>query len=229
MGINGWRDEDDWPPAAEIESWYLHVGGALSPEPPGEEPPDEYVYDPADPAPTIGGPTSLPANFMRANSGPLDQAPLESRDDVLVFSSAPLERPLEVTGPLRCRLHAASSAVDTDFVAKLCDVDPDGFCRILAEGVLRARYLGGFDRGRPITPGQPYEFDIDLAATSNVFLTGHRIRLLITSSSFPRFDRNANTGNPIGSDRHEDLVCARQTVFHDGARPSNVSLTVASG
>ena len=227
MGSNRWRDEDSWPLArAEPRRWYLRADGALSPEPPGDESPEQYLYDPADPAPTIGGPTSLPAKFMRTNSGPLDQSPLESRDDVLVYSSAPLERPLEITGPLRCRLHAASSAVDTDFVAKLCDVGPDGVSRILAEGVLRARYLGGFDRGRPITPGRPYEYDIDLVATSNVFLPGHRIRLLVTSSSFPRFDRNANSGKQIGSDRHEDLVRARQTVFHDGARPSHLLLPV---
>lgn len=227
MGANRWRDEDAWPPArASPVPWYLHAGGVLSPEPPSDAPPDEYVYDPANPAPTIGGPTSLPGKFMRANSGPLDQTPLESREDVLVYSSAPLQRPLEATGPLTCILHAATSAPDTDFVAKLCDVDTDGFSRIVAEGILRARYLGGFDAGRPITPGQVYEYEIDLVATSNVFLAGHRIRLLVTSSSFPRFDRNANTGNPVGSDSFEDLVPARQTIFHDGARPSHVLLAV---
>jgi uncharacterized protein len=229
MGVNRWRDEDSWPPPrASPAPWYLHAGGVLSPEPPAEEPPDSYVYDPADPAPTIGGPTSLPGKFMRTNSGPLDQTPLESREDVLVYSSAPLQRPLEVTGPLTCVLHAATSALDTDFVAKLCDVAPDGFSRILAEGILRARYLGGFDAGRPITPEEVYEYEIDLVATSNVFLAGHRVRLLVTSSSFPRFDRNANTGNPIGSDSYDDLVSARQTIFHDGARPSHLRLPVVS-
>jgi hypothetical protein len=231
MGENRWRDEDDWPLArAHTQRWYLHRevdrDGALSPEPPGEEPHDGYLYDPADPALTLGGPTSLPAPFMRTNSGPTDQRPLEPRADVLVYSSAPLERPLEVTGPLRCVLYAATSATDTDFVAKLCDVDPEGVSRILAEGVLRARYLQGFDRGRPVTPNRPCEYSIDLVATSNVFRAGHQIRLLVTSSSFPRFDRNANTGNPIGSDRHEDLLVARQTVFHDGQRPSHLLLPV---
>lgn len=227
MGENRWRDEDDWPPArAQTERWYLHAGGELSPEPPADEPPDEYVYEPADPAPTIGGPTSLPAKFMRTNSGPLDQAPLESRADVLVYSSAPLERALEISGWLRCLLYASTSAVDTDFVVKLCDVDPDGFSRILAEGILRSRYLWGFDVDRRVTPGESYAFDIDLVATSNVFLPGHRIRVLVTSSSFPRFDRNANSGNPIGTDTHDDFVAARQTIFHDGSRPSHLLLPV---
>ncbi len=231
MGENRWRDEDDWPLArARAQRWYLHSEGGgegtLSLEPAREEPHDRYVYDPADPAPTLGGPTSLPAPFMRTNSGPMDQRPLEPRADVLVYSSAPLQRPLEVTGPLRCVLYAATSAPDTDFVAKLCDVDPDGFSRILAEGVLRARYLQGFDRGRPVSPDRPCEYSIDLVATSNLFRAGHRIRLLVTSSSFPRFDRNANTGNPIGTDRPEDLLAARQTVFHDGPRPSHLVLPV---
>lgn len=231
MGENRWRDEDDWPLArAHTQRWYLHReadrDGALSLAPPREEPHDGYLYDPADPAPTLGGPTSLPAPFMRTNSGPTDQRPLEPRPDVLVYSSATLERPLEVTGPLRCVLYAATSATDTDFVAKLCDVDPEGVSRILAEGVLRGRYLQGFDRGRPVTPNRPCEYSIDLVATSNVFRAGHQIRLLVTSSSFPRFDRNANTGNPIGSDRHEDLLVARQAVFHDGQRPSHLLLPV---
>jgi uncharacterized protein len=227
MGANRWRDEDAWPPArARSQRWYLHAGGLLSPEPPTDGQPDEFSYDPADPAPTIGGPTSLPARFMRTNSGPMDQRPLERRADVLVYSSAPLDRPLEVTGPLRVLLHAATSATDTDFVAKLCDVDADGFSRILAEGVLRGRYLHGLDQARPLTPGAVHEYDIDLVATSNVFLPGHRIRLLVTSSSFPRFDRNPNTGNPIGVDRDSDLVVARQAVFHDPARASCLALSV---
>ncbi len=229
MGENKWRDEDAWPLArADEQRWYLHAEGGLSPEPPHDEPYDQYVYDPADPAPTIGGPTSLPAPLMRTNSGPFDQRPLEARPDVLVYSSAPLELELEVTGSLRLVLYAATSAPDTDFVAKLCDVDRDGFSRILAEGVLRARYRQGFDRPRPITPGTPSAYDIDLVATSNVFLPGHRIRLLITSSSFPRFDRNPNTGHPLGADRAEDLAAARQAVFHDTERPSHLLLPVVA-
>jgi putative CocE/NonD family hydrolase len=229
MGENRWRDETTWPLSrAREQSWFLRGDGVLSTEPPGAEASDTYNYDPADPAPTIGGPTSLPARFLRTNSGPLDQRPLEGRPDVLVYSSVPLAEPLEVTGPLSLVLHAASSAPDTDFIAKLCDVAPDGFSRILAEGVLRTRFAE--DRQRPTLrePDRPYEYTIDLVATSNTFLPGHRIRLLVTSSSFPRFDRNANTGNALGADRHEDLREARQTIFHDDARASHLRLPVVS-
>jgi putative CocE/NonD family hydrolase len=227
MGENRWRDEDDWPLArACVTAWYLRENGWLAREPPGNERPTEFVYDPTDPAPTIGGPTSLPARMMKVNSGPLDQRRLQERPDVLVFTSPPLAEPVEVTGPLAVRLHAATSARDTDFVAKLVDVHPDGEAIILAEGVLRGRFREGFDRELLVEPEKPYEYRIDLAATSNVFLRGHRIRVLITSSSFPRFDRNPNTGSPLGLDGPDDLRPARQTIFHDAARPSCVLLPV---
>jgi putative CocE/NonD family hydrolase len=227
MGENRWRDEDDWPPArAQPTPWYLRSGGGLSEQPPGEEAPDEYDYDPEDPAQTIGGPTSLPPRMLKANAGPLDQRKVEERPDVLVYTSEPLAVPLEVTGPLRVTLHAATTVPDTDFVAKLTDVSPDGTSRILAEGVLRGRFRDGFDAPRLLEPGTPYAFEIDLVATSNVFLAGHRVRVLVTSSSFPRFDRNANSGNELGADGPDDLRPARQTVFHDGARASHVLLPV---
>jgi putative CocE/NonD family hydrolase len=229
MGANTWRDEDAFPLArAREQRWHLQAGGGLSPAPPEDAPPDEYVYDPADPAATVGGPTSLPGRFLKTNAGPLDQQELERRDDVLVYTSEPLTAPLEVTGPLSCTLWAASSARDTDFVVKLCDVEPDGVSRILAEGILRARFREGFERPRTITPGDVLDYHIDLVATSNVFLPGHRIRVDVTSSSFPRFDRNPNTGRELGVDRAEDLVTARQTVFHDPARPSHVVLPVVT-
>jgi uncharacterized protein len=225
MGENRWRDEQDWPLRRAVETcWYLRDGGRLTREGPGDEAPDEFDYDPRDPAPTIGGPTSLPARMMRANSGPLDQRRLDDRADVLAYTSAPLDSHVEVTGPLAVRLHAATSAPDTDFVAKLVDVRPDGTAVILAEGVLRTRFREGFDRELSVEPGRPYEYRIDLAATSNVFLAGHSIRVLITSSSFPRFDRNPNTGHPLGIDGPEDLRPARQTIYHDGGRPSCVLL-----
>jgi putative CocE/NonD family hydrolase len=163
---------------------------------------------------------------MKPNSGPLDQRRLAGRADVLVYTSAPLEEPLEVTGPLTVRLHAATSAPDTDFVAKLVDVWPDGTAIILAEGALRTRFREGFDREVLLEPDRPYEYGIDLAATSNVFLPGHRVQVLVTSSSFPRFDRNPNTGNPLGVDGPDDLRPARQTIFHDAERPSHVLLPV---
>jgi putative CocE/NonD family hydrolase len=163
---------------------------------------------------------------MSTNAGPLDQRPLEERSDALVYSSAPLQEPLEVTGPLSLALHAATSARDTDFVATLSDVAPDGFSRIVAQGVLRARFREGFQREVEVEPERPYEYSVDLVATSNVFLPGHLIRLTVTSSSFPRFDRNAGTGGPIGGDREEDLVTARQTVFHTADRASHLLLPV---
>jgi uncharacterized protein len=234
MGANTWRDEEDWPvEGAREQRWFLHSdgdaagqGGALSPETPGGEPSDEYVYDPSDPAPTIGGPTSIPAAFMRTNSGPLDQRRVEERPDVLVYSSEPLAEPLLVIGPVTVVLHVATSAPDTDFVAKLCDVDAEGTSQILAEGILRARYREGFEAPILVEPDRVYEYRIDLVATANEFATGHRIRVDITSSSFPRFDRNPNSGKPVGSDRPEDLTSARQRVFHDVDRGSHVLLQV---
>lgn len=227
MGENRWRDEQEWPLArARFERWYLREGGRLSPEPPAVEDPDTYEYDPHNAAPTIGGPTMLPPKMMRMNAGPLDQRSLEQRADVLVYTSAPLERPLEVTGPLTVVLHASSSARDTDFVTKLTDVDPAGVSRLLAEGILRARFRDGFDRPRQLEPGAVYELALDLVATSNVFSAGHRIRIVVTSSSFPRFDRNANTGNTTGTDAEEDFAAARQTIFHDAAHASHVVLPI---
>ena len=227
MGENRWRDEEDWPLACATESrWYLRAGGRLARDGPGDESSDEYVYDPHDPAPTLGGPTSLPARMMKMNSGPLDQSRLEGRGDVLAYTSDPFDERLEVTGPLELILHAATSATDTDFVAKLTDVRPDGSAIILAEGVLRARFREGFDREVLVEPDRAYEYRIELGATSNVFLPGHRIRLLVTSSSFPRFDRNPNTGHPLGVDGEADLCAARQRIFHDARRPSHLLLPV---
>lgn len=234
MGENRWRDEQEWPLArTQYTPWYLHSdghakseGGTLTPETPGQEPQDVYLYDPHDPTPTIGGPTFLPGFMIGANAGPSDQRPAESRADVLVYTSDPLERPVEVTGPLTVKLFAATSAPDTDFVARLCDVHPDGASRILAEGIIRARYRAGTDQARAIEPGRVYEYEINLVATSNVFKAGHRIRLDVTSSSFPRFDRNTNTGNPLGQDGHDDLRPALQTIFHDDAYPSHILLPV---
>ncbi len=234
MGENAWRDEPDWPlQRATAQRWFLHsagdaarAGGRLSAQAPEVEPLDSYVYDPSDPAPTVGGPTSLPAAFMRTNSGPLDQRRVEQRDDVLVYTSAALERPLEVTGPLRVVLYAATSAPDTDFVAKLSDVAPDGLSRILAEGIIRARYREGYERAVALEPDRVYRYTIDLVATSNLFLAGHRIRVAVTSSSFPRFDRNPNTGRALGEDGPDDLRPATQRVLHDAEHASHIVLPV---
>ena len=234
MGDNTWRDENEWPLArTDYVPWYLHsdgaaasAGGALSPDLPSDEPSDAFLYDPRDPCPTVGGPNFLPGLTLGANSGPRDQRLVESRSDVLTYTSEPLKEQIEVTGPLTAVLYASTSAADTDFVARLCDVYPDGASRILAEGIVRARYRAGCDRGQPIEPGVVYEYRIDLVATSNLFLAGHRIRVDVTSSSFPRFDRNPNTGYPLGQDGPDDLTPALQTILHDGEHPSHIMLPV---
>jgi putative CocE/NonD family hydrolase len=234
MGENRWRDEADWPLArARATPWYLHsqgnagsAGGTLSPEPPSSEPVDVYLYDPRDPAPTVGGPTFLPGLFIGANAGPRDQRAVEARPDVLTYTSAPLERSIEVTGPLSVTLYAATSAPDTDFVARLIDVFPDGAARLLAEGIIRARFREGYSQPSPIEPNRVYAYAINLVATSNLFQAGHRIRVDVTSSSFPRFDRNPNTGHPLGVDGLDDLRPALQTIFHDGERASHIVLPV---
>jgi uncharacterized protein len=234
MGDNRWRSEDEWPlKRTRYERWYLHsagdaaeAGGRLAVEGPGDEPVDRYTYHPSAPTPTVGGPTFLPALGLGANAGPRDQRSVESRADVLVFTSEPLNRPLEVTGPLVATLYVATDAPDTDFVTRLCDVFPDGASRILAEGILSGRFREGTDQPRPLAPGEVTEFRIDLVATSNVFLAGHRVRLDVCSASFPRFDANPNTWGPLGEVGSADLRPARQVVFHDAARPSHVVLPI---
>ncbi len=227
QGVNTWRDEESWPLARAVPTpWFLHAGGGLSPAAPQAAEPSRFRYDPADPAPTLGGPTSLPGRMMRTDQGPRDQTPTEARPDVLVFTSEALGEPLEVTGPLTVVLHFATSALDTDVVVKLCDVHPDGRSMLLAEGVLRCRFREGRDREVPMVPGQVEELRVDLVATSNVFGVGHRVRVDVTSASFPRFDRNPNTGHALGVDGPEDLRVADQTVCHDAVRASHVLLPI---
>ncbi|MCB1745574.1 MAG: CocE/NonD family hydrolase [Gammaproteobacteria bacterium] len=236
MGPDVWRDEDDWPlPDTDWQRWYLHSGGcagtiavdgALSTTAPGEEPADAYIYDPRNPVPTVGGATFLPGLFVAANAGPRDQRAVETRADVLVYTSAVLEHDVEVTGPVRLVLYVASSAPDTDFTGKLVDVHPDGRAMILTDGILRARYRDGFARPRPMNPGEVYCLDIDLVATANVFRAGHRIRLEVSSSNFPRFDRNTNTGGVIASEGEADFQVATNRVLHDAAHPSHLVLPI---
>lgn len=156
--------------------------------------------------------------------GVYDQRKVEERNDVLVYTGEPLAGDLEVTGPISMRLHAASSAPDTDFVAKLVDVRPDGYAQNIAEGVIRARFRESLTNPAPITPGRAYEYAIDLWSTSHVFRTGHRLRVEVTSSNFPRWDRNANTGNDLLTD--SELKTAKQSVFHSAQHPSHLVLPV---
>jgi putative CocE/NonD family hydrolase len=226
MGANVWRDEQEWPLARAVPTpFYLHGGGAantldgdgrLSETPPADERPDRFTYDPRHPVPT-----GQRGGYSRT---PTDQREVERRPDVLVYTTAALTSPLEVTGPIELRLWAASSGRDTDFTAKLVDVWPDGTARMLTDGILRARYRRGKTASTLLVPGQPEEMTVDVGATSNVFGAGHRIRLEISSSNFPRFDRNPNTGAAFGESA--ELRTAEQTIFHDAARPTRIVLPI---
>ena len=228
MGANVWRDEQEWPLArTHYTPYYLHSqgqanslrgDGRLDPVVPGEEPADRFIYDPHDPVPTCGG------NTLIIPMGVQDQRQVETRQDVLVYTSGPLTTPLEVTGPLVVTLYAASSTPDTDFTAKLVDVRPDGYAQNLADGIIRARYRTSRMIPTLLTPGQVHELTIDLWATSHVFLPGHSLRLEIASSNFPRFDRNLNTGEDQATgSRWQTAV---QTIFHDQRYPSHIRLPV---
>lgn len=231
MGRNTWREEENWPLArAKTTRYYLHsIGeanglsgnGSLSTAPPGEEKPDQYVYDPNDPTPTIGGPLCC-GPFPPAGPGPQDQRSVEARKDVLVFSTPPLSREMEVTGPILLDLYISSSAVDTDFTGKLLDVWPNGFAQNLTEGILRLRYRDSQEHPELANPGEVYHISVDLWATSNVFLAGHKLRLEISSSNFPRFDHNLNTGDDQA--RGTRMVKATNVVYHDKSRASAVIL-----
>lgn len=231
MGENRWRGYEEWPPpGARQEDWHLRSGGGLVREPGGAgDDPASYDYDPEDPVPTVGGPI-LMAPIHRA--GPRDQRPVEARQDVLVYTSPPLENPYTVLGSVYVTLFAASSAPDTDFVARLVDVHPDGRAMGVADGILRASARESYPvpgvikpvAPSPIEPGEVYEYAIDLWATGITFLAGHRLRVEITSSSHPRWERNLNTGeSAVHSSRTE---VAHQTIFHDAAHPSRLTLTV---
>jgi putative CocE/NonD family hydrolase len=232
MGENVWRDEEAWPPQRAHETrYYLHSAGkansafgdgALSTTTAITEAADTFVYDPANPVPTVGGP--LCCDVIHLPAGPRDQKEVESRPDVLVYSTEPLQQDLEVTGQVTLDLYASSSAVDTDFTAKLVDVSPDGKAINLAEGILRASYRESTVEAKPIVPGKVYEYKIDMWSTSNVFLKGHRIRLEVSSSNFPRFDRNLNTGKSASI--NSTFVKATNTILHDAAHPSALLLPV---
>ena len=236
MGLDQWREEDAWPlPDTCYERWYLHSGGrantaigdgALATVLPGTEPPDTYLYDPRDPVPTCGGASFLPGLFIAANAGPRDQRALETRADVLCYTSDVLAADLEVTGPVSLVLHVSSSACDTDFTGKLIDVFPDGRAIILTDGILRARYRKSLSAPALMTPGTVYELTLDLIATANLFRAGHRLRLEVSSSNFPRFDRNTNTGGVIAEETAADFVTATNRVWHDGTHPSHLLLPV---
>jgi hypothetical protein len=237
-----WRDEQEWPLArTRYTPYYLHPDGSLSTRAPTEAASSTaYDFDPNDPVPSVGGNVSSADGILL--QGAYDQRggdhiwnwtkplPLSARRDVLVFQTDPLEANLEVTGEIEVKLWASSSALDTDFTAKLIDVYPasedypGGFDLLLEDGIVRARYRESLQYEKLMEPGTPYEFTIKLYPTSNVFKRGHRIRLDISSSNFPRFDINPNTGEPLN--RHRRMVIATNTVYHDSAQPSHVILPI---
>jgi uncharacterized protein len=230
MGENVWRDESEWPLLrTRYTDYYLHSGGhantrrgdgALSVEPPSAaEAPDHFIYDPLNPVPTLGG------NNLGLNLGAYNQARVEDREDVLCYTTPALIQEVEVTGPITATLYAGSDAVDTDFTVKLVDVYPDGKAVNIQDGIARARFRKN-DPGHPspLTPGAVEEYQIDLWATSNLFRAGHRIRVEVSSSNFPRFNRNLNTGEPVpGATR---TVKAKQSIAHDPGRPSHLTLPI---
>jgi putative CocE/NonD family hydrolase len=229
MGDNVWRDEQEFPLArTRITRYYLHStkgansitgDGALSVTAPGAETKEEFDYDPQNPVPTIGGRLCCNAALP---PGPMDERPNESRSDVLVFSTPPLSEDTEVTGFITVDLYASTSAVDTDFTALLVDVDESGYARFLTDGIVRAKYRESTKQASLLTPGKLYRYTIDLWATANVFKSGHRIRLYVSSSNFPRFNRNLNTGEDIAGATRS--VRAHQTIYHDHDHPSALLL-----
>jgi putative CocE/NonD family hydrolase len=210
MGRNEWRDECVWPPAGAVSKrWFMRADGSLGPaSPSADEPTSDFIYDPQNPVPTVGGNGVLWPGYP---SGPFNQAAIEARDDVLVFTSDPLVTDLEAIGRVRVVLHAESSAASTDWVARLCDVHPDGRSINLCDGILRVNMMRGLAR-----------YEIDLWSVGNVFLRGHRLRVHVTSSSFPRWDRNLNTGNQ----RDSHTAIARQVLHHSTDYPCYVELPV---
>jgi putative CocE/NonD family hydrolase len=241
-----WRSEYKWPlEGTTFTNYYLKTGGELSPEAPMDPgPPSKYIFDPRDPVPTIGGGIQgAPRSPGFIIIGPFDQRgrrelkiskdtlPLSMRADVLVFQTSPLEEDLEVVGPIEVKLWASSSAFDTDFTAKLIDVYPsstsypDGFALNLCDGIIRARYRNDRERQELMEPGKPYKFRIDLQATGNLFKKGHRVRLDISSSNFPHYDVNPNTGGPLWGS-NQGWQSADQQIYHDSDHASYVVLPI---
>jgi hypothetical protein len=234
LGANKWRGEADWPiPGTEYRDLFLNSegsansvrgNGTLSFSKPEKSISDTYRYDPNNPVPTTGGNNCCGTPTV---AGPVDQRPLERREDILVYTSEYLKDPLTIAGPVRIKLFAATDGPDTDWMIKLVDVYPDGNAMPVSEGILRARFREGLDKIKLLAPNQVYEYDIELTGTANVFKAGHRIRVDITSSNFPQFDRNPNTGDPLGSSAR--IRIAQQTVYHGGKNMSRIILPVVPG
>jgi putative CocE/NonD family hydrolase len=234
-----WQSAPSWPPPdVDYVPYYFHADGSLSADLPGRsDPPDGYAYDPLDPVPTIGG--NISSGSIFAPPGVYVQRcrpewpacrgssyDLAERPDVVTFQTEPLDQDVAVVGPLSVELWASSSAADTDFTAKLVDVSPNGDAVNVADGIIRARYNDDRTQAQFVEPGSVKNYTIDLWHTAMLFKAGHSIRVAISSSNFPHFDRNLNTGNEIGSDVLDNAVVAIQTIFHDALRPSHILLPV---
>jgi len=213
---NEWRFADEWPIPADFVSWYFHEDGLLSKDYPGQNDPFTYIYDPSDPVPTIGG------QNLKIPAGPYDQTSIEGRDDVLVFTSDVLTEPLEITGPITARLFVSSDCPDTDFTVKLTDVYPDGRSMLITDGILRMRNRNSTDHWEFINPGEVYEIEVDIWSTSLVFNKGHRIRVAISSSNYPRFLANPNTKDAIT--KNTTFNIAQNTLYLDNEHSSCIIL-----
>jgi putative CocE/NonD family hydrolase len=236
MGENEWRNENEWPLArTRYTRYYLHSGskangvwgdGTLNTTPPSSEPPDTYTYDPHNPVPTLSGHACCDEKWTAVPDGPRDNRAVETRADVLVYSTSPLTEDIEVTGPIVAKLFASTSARDTDWTVKLVDVypQPGQPAYNVADGILRARYHLSLEKPELLEPGQPYEFTVELLNTSNLFKKGHSIRIEISSSNFPQYDRNPNTGHTLYVD--DELAVAHQTIYHDTERASYILLPI---
>jgi putative CocE/NonD family hydrolase len=237
QGVNQDRYHEHWPPAGmQHVKYYLHSEdgsriGTLDTNPPGDEPPTRYSYDPADPVPSIGGNANHRGVKKTLSSGALlregsyDQRPVEEREDVLVFTTSTLDEDVEMIGPVSMKLFASTDALDTDFTAVLIDVQPDGEALNVTEGIVRARFRKSiWNKPELLTLGEVCEYTLELLPTARVFRKGHQIRLHLSSSRFPLWDRNTNTGNDPATDTQTKV--ALQTIYHDRARPSHVALPV---
>jgi putative CocE/NonD family hydrolase len=221
MGANRWRAEDAWPlPGTRVTTYYLRADGLLSPEAPGRhEPPESYRYDPHNPMPS---PETGPGMGMGRN----DVSTLLQRDDVLVYATAPLLEPIEITGEISATLFAASSATDTDWMLRLVDITPDGEAFHIVDGVMRARYRTSRTSPLPLTPGAVERYDVNLWATSLVLDRGHRLALVISSSNFPKYDRHPNTYADLRKTTEHDFLVATQVVHHTTMWPSAIHLPI---
>lgn len=231
MGINKWRNETDWPiPGTQYQQLYISSttsansvrgDGKITLAKPVKAGKDMYRYDPDNPIKTLGGNNCCGTPTL---AGPKDQRPLEQKQDVLVYTSDFLDTTLTIAGPVKMKLFAATDGPDTDWMIKLVDVYPNGFAMPISEGIIRARFREGLDKVKLLKPGEVYEYDIELTGTANVFLPGHRIRIDITSSNFPQFDRNPNTGAPLGD--NAIVRVAQQTIYHGDKQLSHIVLPV---